>query len=383
MSRSDAKATSAPSANSLVRTIHAASLNAAAWPEVLEQLRCHLDARVVTLGHHAFTTGSDSTMFEASDSGSFSQDMAQFSAHNPWFLSSDDYVPGRVMSGEELIDHQALRRTDFYRRFLQPRGLLHMLCGVVDQRARGAHCVSIYRAEDQDAFDAQKKAELGLLLDHITLSLQSQWRWQAADDLAQALLSVSDHDTRPTLLVTGDAEPVHRNRAAAQLLDLGLGLAMDGRCVVAASPADRRLLQQTIARLAQVDPADPAAAPAVLTLAGPPGCPAVVVVVRAAGQVFASQSGARRGLVVVAVRGGSASHDPARCVFARQYELTAAQAKVSALVFAGQSLATVSRSLNLSENTVRSHLKQIFQKTDTHGQMELVHLHARVCTALP
>ncbi|MDM0025299.1 helix-turn-helix transcriptional regulator [Variovorax saccharolyticus] len=373
----------APSAHSLVRAIHAASLNTSAWPEVLEQLRRHLDARVVTLGHHAFTTGSESTMFEASDTGSFSQDMAVFSAHNPWFLSSDDYVPGRVMSGEELIDHDALRRTDFYRRFLKPRGLLHLLCGVVDQRARGAHCVSIYRAEDQDAFDAQKKAELGLLLDHITLSLQSQWRWQEADDLAQALLSVSDHDTRPTLLVTADAEPVYRNRAASRLLDQGHGLCMDGLRLVSASPADRRLLQQTIERLARVDPADASAAPSVLTLAGPPGLPAVVVVVRAAGQVFARQAGARQGLVVVAVRGGNVSHDPARCEFARQYELTAAQAKVSALVFAGQSLATVSRTLNLSENTVRSHLKQIFQKTDTHGQMELVHLHARVCTALP
>lgn len=384
MPRPDSNAFSAASsAASLVRAIHAASLNTAAWPEVLEQLRRHLDARVVTLGHHAFTTGSDSTMFEASDSGGFSQEMAQFSAHNPWFLSSDDYRPGRVMSGEELIDHHALRRTDFYRHFLQPRGLLHMLCGVVDQRARGAHCVSVYRAEDQDAFDTEKKAELGLMLDHITLSLQSQWRWQAADDLAQALLSVSEHDNRPTWLVTAEGEPVHRNRAAAQLLALGQGLAMDGRCLVAASPGDRRLLQQTIARLAQADAADPAAAPAVLTLAGAPGGPAVVVVLRAAGQVFASQAGARRGLVVVAVRGGGAGHDPARCQFAHQYELTAAQAKVSALVFAGQSLSTVSSSLNLSENTVRSHLKQIFQKTNTHGQMELVHLHARVCTALP
>lgn len=382
MLRSDSNASSA---TSLVRAIHAASLNTRAWPDVLERLRRHLDARVVTLGHHAFTTGSgsDSAMCEASDSGSFSQDMARFAAHNPWFLSSDDYVPGRVMSGEDLIDHHALRRTDFYRHFLQPRGLLHMLCGVVDQRARGAHCVSIYRAEDQDAFDTEKKAELGWLLDHITLSLHSQWRWQAADDLAQALLSVSDADTRPTLLVTADAVPVHSNRAAAQLLEQGQGLAMDGRYLVAASPADRRLLQQTIERLAQIDPADPASAPAVLTLAGAPGGDAVVVVVRAAGQVFASQVGARQGLVVVAVRGGSAGHDPARCVFARQYELTAAQAKVSALVFAGQSLTTVSRSLNLSENTVRSHLKQIFQKTNTHGQMELVHLHARVCTALP
>lgn len=373
----------APSATSLVRAIHAASLTTNGWPEALEQLRRHLDARVVTLGHHAFSTGSDSTMFEASDTGSFGQEMAVFSAHNPWFLSSEDYVPGRVMSGEELIDHIALRRTDFYRGFLQPRGLLHMMCGVVDQRARGAHCVSIYRAEDQDAFDAQKKAELGLLLDHITLSLQSQWRWQAADDLAQALLSVSDHDSRPTLLVTADSEPVYRNRAAARLLEHGHGLCMDGTRLVSASLADRRLLQQTIERLARVDPADPAAAPAVLALAGPPGLPAIVAVIRAAGQVFASQAGARRGLVMVAVRGGNVTHDPTRCVFARQYELTAAQAKVSALVFAGQSLAMVSRSLNLSENTVRSHLKQIFQKTETHGQMELVHLHARVCAELP
>ena len=86
---------------------------------------------------------------------------------------------------------------------------------------------------------------------------------------------------------------------------------------------------------------------------------------------------------MLAVRGSHSGHNPATCVFARQYELTAAQSKVSALVFAGQSLSTIAQSLNLSENTVRSHLKQIFQKTETHGQMELVHLHARVCPTLP
>ena len=46
-------------------------------------------------------------------------------------------------------------------------------------------------------------------------------------------------------------------------------------------------------------------------------------------------------------------------------------------------LAAIAGTLNVSENTVRSHLKQIFQKTDTHGQMELVHLHARICPSLP
>ena len=106
----------------------------------------------------------------------------------------------------------------------------------------------------------------------------------------------------------------------------------------------------------------------------------MIAVLRAAGSVYAREAGERRALVMVAIRGGAdATHDPASCVFARRYQLTAAQAKVCALVYGGRSLATIADTLNVSENTVRSHLKQIFQKTGTHGQMELVHLHARMC----
>ena len=111
--------------------------------------------------------------------------------------------------------------------------------------------------------------------------------------------------------------------------------------------------------------------------------PPVIVVVRATDHVFRRQTGLRERLVKLVVRGEHGTHDPATCAFARQYELTVAQAKVSALVFAGQSLGSIAMSLHVSENTVRSHLKQIFQKTETHGQMELVHLHARVCQSLP
>jgi len=368
---------------SLIRGIHAAGVSASEWPEVLERLRRFLDARVVTLGYREFTTGSDSAVYESPDDADFCKSMGAYSARNPWFLSSEDYAPGRVMTGDELISHNDLRRTDFYRGFLQPRGLLHRLCGVVAKHGCGAHLLSAYRAEDQGAFEAREKAELAVLLDHVTLSLRSQWRWQEADDLARALLTQSDHDANPLILVTSDAEPVYRNPAAEHLLDLGAGLRLDGPRLVASSSADQRLLREAIARVAQGDPTDAAASPAVVTLACVPPAHPVVVVVRAAGRLFMSQAGVRRGLVMLSVRGGHAGHDPASCVFARQYELTTAQARVSALVLAGQPLTRIAQSLNVSENTVRSHLRQVFQKTETHGQMELVHLHARVCPTLP
>ncbi|CPK79372.1 LuxR family transcriptional regulator [Bordetella pertussis] len=39
--------------------------------------------------------------------------------------------------------------------------------------------------------------------------------------------------------------------------------------------------------------------------------------------------------------------------------------------------ARVARSLHISEHTVRSHLKQIFRKTNTHRQAELMSLRER------
>ncbi|MBZ8142522.1 helix-turn-helix transcriptional regulator [Rubrivivax gelatinosus] len=365
----------------LVRAIHAAGVDDEAWPEVLDRLRRHFDAQAVTLVHHEFLGGGEVTLYESTTGGAGG--LTEHAVPNPWFMSSCDYQPGRVMTGDELISTPALRRTDFYRDVLQPRGLLHLLCGVVDQRQRGAHVLAAYRAEQAPAFGASQKAELALLLEHVTLSMRSQWRWQEAHDLAHALLRLSDQDANPAILVSAEAEPLHTNPAGSRLLEGRLGLRVDGGRVVAANPLERRLLAETIARVAHEAPSPEATRPAVLTLAGAPDEPGIVVVVRPVGSVFRRHAGGTRGLAMLAVRGAQQRHDPASCVFARQFELTAAQARVSAQVFAGQSLATIARSLGLSENTVRSHLKQVFQKTDTHSQMELVHLHARVCTTLP
>ncbi len=364
----------------LVHAIHAAGVHDGAWGQVLERIRHHLDARVLTLARHEFDSGTEATLYEAPADAQFGAELARYAARNPWYLSSDDYVGGRVMSGEELIGQAELRRTDFYRGLLEPRGLLHLLCGVVARQDGGVHCLAAYRAAGQPGFDARERADLKLLVDHVALALEGRWRWQESHDLAQALLALAEHDANPTLLVAGTTEIVWCNGAAELLLDRAQGLRRDGARLVAAAPSDRRLLAETLARIAEAAPGQP---PVVLSLASPGAAQPVVALVRPLGPVYSRQAGSRRGLALLALRGSQAGHDPASCVFAQRYELTAAQARVSALVFAGQPLAAIAGTLNVSENTVRSHLKQIFQKTDTHGQMELVHLHARICPSLP
>lgn len=54
-----------------------------------------------------------------------------------------------------------------------------------------------------------------------------------------------------------------------------------------------------------------------------------------------------------------------------------AQAEVARRLFAGRNVEQAARSMRLSPNTVRSHLKQIFTKCEVQSQAELMHLLAQ------
>jgi len=56
------------------------------------------------------------------------------------------------------------------------------------------------------------------------------------------------------------------------------------------------------------------------------------------------------------------------------YGLTPAQAAVARSLFAGHSVEQTAQALDLSLNTVRTHLKQIFTKCEVNSQAELLHL---------
>ena len=56
------------------------------------------------------------------------------------------------------------------------------------------------------------------------------------------------------------------------------------------------------------------------------------------------------------------------------YGLTPAEAKLAALLAQGKSLTEAATELHVTQNTARTHLKHIFQKTGVNRQSELVKL---------
>ena len=66
--------------------------------------------------------------------------------------------------------------------------------------------------------------------------------------------------------------------------------------------------------------------------------------------------------------------DSAELILMRLYDLTAAEARLSLGLLEGKGLAWAARQNSISLNTARTHLRHVFQKTQTHRQAELVRM---------
>ncbi len=363
----------------LLYRIHASSDADGDWRNVLALLRDRLDGRLATLSRYHFASGRGEVLCETPESPAFRVAYAEYASRNPWFLSSDEYTPGRVLTGDELLSNRDLIKTDFYRGLLEPQGLLHCIAGVAVRRGPLIHYLSVHRGQDQARFGEREKSTLGTVLAHVSLALGNRWRLREASDLMKVMMGVVDRYPQPCLLIDADSRVVHCNRCAAAPAVPSVGLCIEGGSLAAAVPIDRPALRQAIRDVAASAARDAADTTRAVTLSVPGGKHPAVVSILAAGRVFEAETGDLAELILVTAKNPGLDHDLNACSLVKQFGLSPAQARVGVMIVTGHSLADTARKLHVSDNTVRSHLKQIFQKTNTHGQMELVRLHARVC----
>ncbi len=363
----------------LLYRIHASTEADGDWSSVLALLRERLAGRLAMLSRHHFVSSHGEVLCEVPGNGGFRRDYPSYASRNPWFLSSEEFAPGKVMIGAELLSNRELVKTDFYRSLLKPHGLFHCLWGVAARRGQLVYCVSIHRGQDEPPFGERDKAGLRAPLAHLSLALEHRWRLRQSSDLAKVMMGIVDRHPHPSLLVDPDGRMVHCNRSAAALSVPRAGLCIEDGRLAAATSIDRAALREAIRDVAGAARSGAVDATRAVTLTVPGARHPAVASVHAAGRVFRAETGETDELILITVRNPHIEHDIHTCSFVKQFRLSPAQARVSVLIVTGHSLADTAQKLHVSENTARSHLKQVFQKTNTHGQMELVHLHARSC----
>jgi DNA-binding CsgD family transcriptional regulator len=188
--------------------------------------------------------------------------------------------------------------------------------------------------------------------------------------LQRGLMAALDALPAGTMIVAADATVLYANAVARQLLTTKAGVHLDGKRLRALRPLETARLRAAIATTGSPLRGTESSEP-LLLLSHTDLRPLQVVVTPISGDRTSVPSGAH---ALVSINDPDAPREPDAAVLRVAYRLSPAELDVAWLLAAGHSLKDASERLGIATSTGRFHLKQLFAKTATHRQSELVRL---------
>jgi DNA-binding CsgD family transcriptional regulator len=190
--------------------------------------------------------------------------------------------------------------------------------------------------------------------------------------LARSILEKID---RGVILLDARGTVVDANSIARQVLTIGNGLLLrTGRFAFADAEIDGRfdeLLKSSVGKLdVKSDGKLDGARRLVAASVKRPGSPSCRVLVS---PIVVDDATPPAAAYIVVIYAPAEQREIAPAVLLEIYGLTRAQADVARQLYAGLSVEETAAELQLSLNTVRTHLKQIFSKCEVQSQAELLH----------
>jgi len=294
----------------------------------------------------------------------------------PWGSIDEDVFRGRFGLASEVIRGEDVANTPFYREFMEPQGLAPSwpICNLIHtEKGQPLSGMTIYQREGARPIDEDDMALLDALAPHLVRAYTIHCQLARVRQERKALTEVIDRLPLGVIFFDAEKRAILRNRSVDEILALDDGFRLERDRPVLDNPRENRALQACLgaAVKAQAQPGDSAGD--VLSVTRPSGKRPFPVMVGPllAAHPDSSIDEARAILFIADPEGGHVSTSE---VLETLYQLTPAEAELVRLIAEGNSLEEVAEQRGVTMNTVRSQLKQVFSKTDTSRQGELVHL---------
>ncbi|MFE3953470.1 helix-turn-helix transcriptional regulator [Nocardia sp. NPDC059091] len=347
----------------LIAEINRATGQPGAWTRALRAITDSLD------GHHGCLVtaqGGRRYMIASTTEGLLDSYNGHYGRIDPFAAVLESALTAMVLTGSELIPPDGGRRHPFCTGWAAPHELGD---GVFARLATPGSWIAVYPRADRNLDRLLAERVLRLFLPHLDHALGIAARLADAVIDRDLALSVLDRHRHGLALVSGCGRVDYANPAALAILGAGDGLRLGALARLESNdPAVSSRLRRLLAAAAQTGSSNAAARLLIprdrdrlpLTVSILPLCPG-------------SQESPRRAALMVIV--DPEREEPGgRETLRELYGLTRAESQVAFEVLRGSGLASVAEELYISVNTARTHLRQVFAKTGTCRQAELVRL---------
>ena len=276
----------------------------------------------------------------------------------------------KVHTSADLIADSEFERTEIYNDLVRAHDLFYVIGSVLPIFDHQRALIGIQRPRARGNYDEQYRNRLTGFIPHFVHALKIRRRLTQENLEHQAALDALERSRMAMMAVGRNGMVIYANREAEAMLHRGDAIrCVGGRLATTVGSASERL------RLLIQGAVD--------TASGHQGSPG--------GTVSIAREKRLPVTVMVApfrpARDGAGAPIPAAILFVRDTEyppspdseamqglfgLTPAEATIASHLARGMSVAEIAARHRLSHSTVRTHLKNIFAKTDTRSQTQLV-----------
>jgi DNA-binding CsgD family transcriptional regulator len=290
---------------------------------------------------------------------------------NPWTLYMQQFHPaGAVVSSDSILPLAELRRTAFFNDVMRPQDLGHAAMVGLSQRADFGVGFCLNRGPRQGPYTDGERHLLERLTPHLMRTVQLGFQLGTYRALQHMECRTLDRISVGVALLDRNAGVLFANKALG-LMTIDGALSLRNQKLSSYSAAHARRLTELVQSTARSAPGGTMAIPHPLD-----GRSVTVVVAAVRSRDldrFASLQMSNPAAMVFVIDPAVSTTIPAEWVM-DAYGLTLAEARVALQAATGATVPDIGARLNISPNTVKTHLRRVFAKTGAHRQTEIVSL---------
>ena len=362
----------------VIGRLYDAATDTGKWKLFLADLVTLFDATACHLVHYDF---SEKRMTFSVHTGMDHLSEAWWKRYEE-LLPEDPRVPGYMMypgkpqSCRMTVDEKVLHASRFYRELLVPARVEYSLGVKLEDVGSTIIGIVMLRDDRLTQFDQADCDLLGVLIPHLKRAMVIQKRFALLDLGQRTALEALDHIATGIVLLDDGGGVKFANRLAREMAVSGDGFRLMGDAVMfddhRVQNAVLAAARQAIAA-ARIGPVPPGAA---FSIPRPSGAaPYALMVSTLWGNHLRFDLGLLDDPVAVLFLSDPERPQEAPAeLLQRLYGLTPAEAKILEALVAGRSLKAAAADQVMAYETARSHMKAIFDKTDTHRQIDVVKL---------
>lgn len=362
------------STDALIDTIYEAAADPARWNDVLSEI-----VLMVGASEGLIHTLRGDSVTVAAEHGHLDDELIEicetvYRNHNPWMKAILAGGPERgLINLDDHVPRTMLQNSGFYAEILRPQRQEHALGGVLYRKGDTQVTIYLGRSAEGGAFGETSIARIRPILPHLERAMALRAEWPTLIDGMTAIL---DLQPQGAMILTSTGKILFVNRSAQAILRRDQTLKVQNDRLRPMPGREGELLQALLTRACAGEPGGSVVfersldGPLVASLAPLRGQHAATLT------GVGGRSGTRGAILLLREPLRELPMDQQLLV--QIYGLTAAEARVMALLCAGYDAKDIGQSLGVKPSTIKSHLARLFAKTGTGRQAELIRLAANL-----